>query len=54
MVLGASRFVDACLGTVTDPRLTRLGLIGSIDQFADNTDVLSAPGAYRRLVGLYR
>lgn len=54
MVLGASRFVDACLATVTDPRLTRLGLIGSIDQFADNTDVLSAPGAYRRLVGLYR
>ena len=54
MVLGAERFVEACLSTVTDPRLTRLGLIGSIDQFADNTDVLSSPGAYRRLASVYR
>jgi hypothetical protein len=54
MVLGASRFVEACLATVTDPRLTRLGRIGAVDQIADNTDVLSAPGAYRRLVSLYR
>jgi len=34
--------------------LARHGLIGSIDQFADNTDVLSNPEAFRRLVSVYR
>lgn len=54
MVLDAGRFVHACLDTVTDPDVLRCGLIGSIDQFADNTDVLSNPAAYRRLISVYR
>lgn len=53
-VIGADRFVHACLETVTDPDVLRCGLIGSIDQFADNTDLLSKPAAYRRLSGVYR
>ena len=54
MVLDAGRFVQACLATVTDERVLGFGLIGSIDQFADNTDMLSNPAGYRRLVNLYR
>ncbi|MGZ0153082.1 DUF4037 domain-containing protein [Kribbella sp. WER1] len=53
-ILDAGRFADACLATVTDPRLTALGRIGSVDQFVDNTDVLSRRTAYRRLVEVYR
>lgn len=54
MVLAAARFVHACLVTVTDERVRSFGLIGSIDQFADNTDLLSNPAAYRRLIDVYR
>ena len=54
MVIGADRFVEACLGTVTDPHLRALDRIGAIDQFADNTDLLSNPPAYRKLIGAFR
>jgi hypothetical protein len=48
LVLGSERFVDACLGAVSDPWLRALPRIGSIDQFVDSTDVLSfAPNAAR-------
>jgi hypothetical protein len=53
-VLHAGRFADACLATVTDDAVSRHGLIGSIDQFADNTDVLSNPAAFRKLIAVYR
>lgn len=53
-VIGADRFVHACLATVTDEAVARCGLIGSIDQFADNTDVLSNPEAYRKFIDVYR
>ncbi|WP_238173808.1 DUF4037 domain-containing protein [Kribbella speibonae] len=53
-VLGAERFADACLATVSDPQLKSYGLIGSIDQSVDNTDVLSNPAAFRKLVSVYR
>lgn len=53
MVIGAGRFVDACLQKVEDPRLRGLVLIGAIDQFADNTDLLSNPAAYRRMTAIY-
>jgi hypothetical protein len=53
-VLDAGRFVHACLATVTDEAVARCGLIGSIDQFADNTDVLSNPATYRKLIDVYR
>jgi hypothetical protein len=54
MVIDAGRFTTACLAKVDDPWLSRLGLVGGIDQFADNTHVLSDPTAYRRLVAIYQ
>jgi hypothetical protein len=54
MVLQAGRFTEACLATVDDPRLRELELVGSIDQFADNTILLSNPAAYRRLATMYQ
>ena len=53
MVLGAERFVDACLAQVRDAGLKELPLVGSVDQFADNTDLLSNPAAYRKLLNIY-
>jgi hypothetical protein len=52
-VLGAGRFVEACLAKVQDPWLRKLDLIGAIDQFVDSTDVLSNPSTYRRLMAIY-
>ena len=49
-VLGADRFVEACMATVTEPALRALPLIGAVDQWVDSTDVLSTPDVYRRLV----
>jgi Domain of unknown function (DUF4037) len=53
LVLGAGRFAEACLETVTDPQLSRLPLVGGVDQAADSTDVLSDPAVARRLHSLY-
>ncbi|MFC9926193.1 DUF4037 domain-containing protein [Streptomyces sp. NPDC127190] len=44
-VLRAERFAQALAETVTDPDLRRLGLVGSVDQWADSTDLLSRPRA---------
>ncbi|HEY7072696.1 MAG TPA: DUF4037 domain-containing protein [Acidimicrobiales bacterium] len=49
LVLGAGRFVDACLGRITDPALRRRPLIGAVDQFVDSTDVLAQPALVRRI-----
>ena len=43
MVLGAGRFVDALRGSLRDPRIAALPLIGAIDQFVDNAEVLNDP-----------
>ena len=53
-VIGADRFVDALLATVTDPALRGLPLIGSVDQVSDNTDLLERPTLAHRLRALYR
>jgi hypothetical protein len=53
-VLGAERFVDACLAKVTDPQLRELPLIGGVDQWSDNTDLRSRPPVFRRARILYR
>jgi hypothetical protein len=53
MVLGAERFVEACLARVKDSQLRELPLVGSIDQISDSTDLLSNPAAYRRLQTIY-
>jgi hypothetical protein len=47
LVLGAGRFVEACLARVRDPWLRSLPLVGAIDQFADSTEVVE-PGVARR------
>lgn len=52
-VLGSARFVDACVKEVSDPWLRSLPLVGSIDQFADSTDVLSGAAIARRLGTIY-
>jgi uncharacterized protein DUF4037 len=52
-VLGSGRFVDACLAAVSDEWLLSLPLIGSIDQVADSTDVLSNAELTRRFAALY-
>jgi hypothetical protein len=52
-VLGSGRFVDACIAAVSDPWLKSLPLVGSVDQFADSTDVLSNGPLARRLAALY-
>ncbi len=48
-VLGSGRFVDACMAKTP---LAHLGYAGGIDQFADNTDVLSNPVVARRVRAL--
>src|SRR5690606_27101512 len=48
-VLFADRFADACRDAIGDPTLRALPLVGSVDQFVDSTDVLSAWGRVRRL-----
>jgi hypothetical protein len=53
IVLGAERFVQASLEAVKDQKVRELGLVGAIDQFADNTEVLSNPLAYRKLISIY-
>jgi hypothetical protein len=52
-VLDAGRFVEACRARVTDQWLRSLPPVGSIDQFADATDVLSYADHARRLHGIY-
>ena len=42
-VLGADRFAAASLERVDDPVLTRLPLVGAVDQLLDCTDVLANP-----------
>jgi hypothetical protein len=42
-VLGASRFAAASLERVDNPVLTRLPLVGSVDQLLDCTDALAHP-----------
>jgi len=50
-VLMADRFVEACLEAIGDERLRARPLTGSVDQFVDSTDVLSAPERARALRG---
>jgi hypothetical protein len=52
-VIGAGRFVAACLASMTDPVLLALPLIGSIDQWSDNTDLRAYPPRFRRAREMY-
>lgn len=53
LVLDADRFADACVEQIGDEWLTSLPLVGSVDQFADSTDVLAHAQRSRRLRGRY-
>jgi len=53
LVLGADRFVEACLARIEDEWLRALPAVGAVDQFADSTDVLSSPVLARRLGAVY-
>jgi Domain of unknown function (DUF4037) len=52
-VLMADRFTEALLATVTDPSLSRLPLVGGVDQHSDSTDVLQHPRVFRRAAAFY-
>jgi hypothetical protein len=52
-VLGAGRFVEACLDALHDSGLRQLPLVGSVDQFADSTDVLAYVARAARLRTIY-
>lgn len=52
-VLHADRFVDACRARITNAELAGLPLVGSVDQFADSTDILSHRERPRRLGAVY-
>ncbi|HZE30082.1 MAG TPA: DUF4037 domain-containing protein [Actinoallomurus sp.] len=40
-VLHAERFTEALLGTITDPAVRALPVTGTVDQYADSTDVVA-------------
>ena len=50
-VLHAERFTEALLTTVTDPAVRDLPVIGTVDQYADSTDVVAHRERGRRLTG---
>lgn len=54
LVIGATRFVDACLARVDDPILRSLPLVGGIDQFVDSTDMATPEAARAARVFLER
>ncbi|MFJ1754921.1 DUF4037 domain-containing protein [Kitasatospora sp. NPDC088134] len=49
-VLHADRFARALAATLTDPDLRALPLTGAVDQWADNTDLLTRPTPLRAAV----
>lgn len=49
-VLHAERFAQALARGITDPELRALPLTGSVDQWADSTDLLGRQGAVRAVV----
>ena len=54
MVLDAGRFAGACRQAISDPAILARGWLGSVDQIADTTDVLSSAPAARSLLTLDR
>lgn len=55
-VIGGEHFTQALLARITDPAVRALAngsLIGSVDQFSDNTDLLASPALRPALRGLY-
>ena len=53
-VIGADRFVDACVDAIAEVALRDIPLVGAVDQWVDSTDVLSCPERVRVLKETYR
>lgn len=53
-VLCAERFTKALTARITDPALRDLPTVGAVDQFVDNTDVLTRPEITRAVSDLMR
>ena len=53
-VIFAGRFAQAIRGAIADETLKRLALIGGIDQFSDNTDLIDDPRLTHRTHILYQ
>jgi hypothetical protein len=51
-VLHAERFSQALLDTITEPELRALPLTGTVDQFADNTDLFGDRAAARAVTAM--
>ncbi len=51
-VIDAARFTAALREAIADPRVRRLPLTGTIDQFADSTDAIGRLGFLRACVGV--
>ncbi|GAA3447008.1 DUF4037 domain-containing protein [Planomonospora venezuelensis] len=49
-VIGAQRFADALTASIADPAVAALPPVGSIDQFADSTDLLTRPDRCRAVM----
>lgn len=49
LVSAAGDFVAACLSCLKDPWLASLAPVGSVDQFADSTEVLTCPRSAARV-----
>ena len=52
-VIWGGRFADALMAQVSDPAVAALPVFGSIDQFSDNTDLLSDAAWRLRVKALY-
>jgi hypothetical protein len=52
-VLFAGRFSEALGEAITDENVRKLPIIGSIDQFSDNTDLRESLALHQRLKALY-
>jgi len=53
LVLMSDRIVEACQANLTDETLRELPLVGSVDQFADSTDIAAHAGRSASLRVLY-
>lgn len=52
-VIALHGFADALLAQIRDPQLTKLPIIGGVDQWSDNTDLLESQALREKIAGLY-
>lgn len=52
-VIALHGFADALLAQIRDPQLAKLPIIGGVDQWSDNTDLLESQALREKIAGLY-